>query len=290
MAAGRTCPGCGPATTKLSANTITAMVNTMEVSARFQPNWFSSGATNTLQRVKRAQGQIHRQPAHYPPPAADGGWGACLRRGGRHSGMSSGSFVSLYSFRCIRFDGAEQQEPGIRGWALSGSPDLGHELGGNRRRLVRAMDAVGVRQAVYVNRALWRALPRWDTLPGFPNRPCLLGRRALLGSCLTRARGWLAGRRPALRAAARGNANIPEVDLRAFRLQAQIPFFCEERLMPFTNLPFTRASSHHPPPPHRQTFHSPRPLQRFSMDMLLGPRGLSGTILTPSTPNSSPCT
>src|ERR1035437_7594815 len=38
-----------PATTNVSANTTTAMVNTLEVSALFQPNSFSSGATNTLQ-------------------------------------------------------------------------------------------------------------------------------------------------------------------------------------------------------------------------------------------------
>ena len=37
-----------PATMKLSANTTTAMVNTIEVSARFHPNSFSNGATNTL--------------------------------------------------------------------------------------------------------------------------------------------------------------------------------------------------------------------------------------------------
>ena len=46
-----------PATTKVSANTTTAMVKTMEVSARFHPNCFSSGATKTLQayRVPRAR-------------------------------------------------------------------------------------------------------------------------------------------------------------------------------------------------------------------------------------------
>src|SRR6266849_6012389 len=38
-----------PATIKESAKTTTAMVNTLEVSTRFQPNSFSNGATNTLQ-------------------------------------------------------------------------------------------------------------------------------------------------------------------------------------------------------------------------------------------------
>ena len=37
------------ATTKVSAKTTTAMVKTIEVSARLQPNCFSGGATNTLQ-------------------------------------------------------------------------------------------------------------------------------------------------------------------------------------------------------------------------------------------------
>ena len=37
-------------------------------------------------------------------------------------------------------------------------------------------------------------------------------------------------------------------------------------------------------------FHWPRPRQRFSIDMLRSPRGLSGTIVTPPTPKSSPCT
>src|SRR5437762_8320683 len=37
-----------PATTKLRANTITAIVNTIDVSARFHPNRASSGATKTL--------------------------------------------------------------------------------------------------------------------------------------------------------------------------------------------------------------------------------------------------
>src|ERR1017187_6136480 len=37
-----------PATMNVRANTTTAMVNTIEVSARFHPNSFSSGATNTL--------------------------------------------------------------------------------------------------------------------------------------------------------------------------------------------------------------------------------------------------
>src|ERR1019366_917776 len=46
-----------PATTKVRANTTTAMVNAMEVCARFHPNCFSSGATNTLHayRVPRAR-------------------------------------------------------------------------------------------------------------------------------------------------------------------------------------------------------------------------------------------
>ncbi len=38
-----------PARMKEMANTTTAQVNTWEVSARFQPNSFSRGATKTLQ-------------------------------------------------------------------------------------------------------------------------------------------------------------------------------------------------------------------------------------------------
>ena len=41
--------GADPIVLGESANTITAIVNTIEVSARVHPNRFSSGATNTLQ-------------------------------------------------------------------------------------------------------------------------------------------------------------------------------------------------------------------------------------------------
>src|SRR5579864_74464 len=51
-----------PATTKLRANTTTAIVNTMEVSARFQPNCFSSGATKTLQAYRVPSAKFMETP------------------------------------------------------------------------------------------------------------------------------------------------------------------------------------------------------------------------------------
>src|SRR6185436_10693593 len=60
--------------------------------------------------------------------------------------------------------------------------------------------------------------------------------------------------------------------------------------MPLTTLPFTESLI--TPSTHTTSyvFHSPRPLQRFSIDLLRSPRGLSGTVFTPPTPKSSPCT
>src|ERR1035437_11148734 len=51
-----------PAATNVSANTTTAMVNTLEVSARFQPNSFSSGATNTLQAYSEPSARFMESP------------------------------------------------------------------------------------------------------------------------------------------------------------------------------------------------------------------------------------
>ena len=66
------------------------------------------------------------------------------------------------------------------------------------------------------------------------------------------------------------------------------PFFCEVRLMPLTNFPFTESLITPSTATTSYVFHSPLPLQRFSIDMLRVPRGLSGVVLTLPTPNSSP--
>lgn len=57
-----------------------------------------------------------------------------------------------------------------------------------------------------------------------------------------------------------------------------------------TNLPLT--ASFTAPSTHTRSyvFHSPLPLQRFSMDLLRLPRGLSGTAVRPFAPSNSPCT
>src|SRR5208282_5992789 len=51
-----------PATMNVSANTTTAMMNTLEVSARFQWNSFSSGATNTLQAYSEPSARFMETP------------------------------------------------------------------------------------------------------------------------------------------------------------------------------------------------------------------------------------
>src|ERR1039457_2597122 len=51
-----------PATTKVRANTTTAMVNAMEVCARFHPNCFSSGATNTLHAYRGPRARFIESP------------------------------------------------------------------------------------------------------------------------------------------------------------------------------------------------------------------------------------
>src|SRR5208282_1781112 len=51
-----------PATMNVSAKTTTAMVNTIEVSARFHLNSFSNGATNTLQAYSEPSARFMDTP------------------------------------------------------------------------------------------------------------------------------------------------------------------------------------------------------------------------------------
>src|SRR3712207_9062422 len=59
------------------------------------------------------------------------------------------------------------------------------------------------------------------------------------------------------------------------------PFFCDDLLIPFTNLPLTASLMTPSTATTSYVFHSPRPRARFSTDLLRGPRGLSGTTWTP---------
>ena len=70
--------------------------------------------------------------------------------------------------------------------------------------------------------------------------------------------------------------------------RADDPANTDELRIELTNLPLIASFT----VPSTQTtsyvFHSPLPLQRFSIDLLRRPRGLSGVVTRPFAPNNSP--